>query len=130
MNDRVFHLFVDGPAPVAPYSHAVTVDGWIFLTGQLPTGGDDDPVAESIEEQTVTVMENLKSVLAGCGAALDHVVSLRIFLTRFEADYEIVNRIYAGYFPPDRRPARTTMGVNALARGCFIEIDLIARLPA
>ena len=24
------------PTPVAPFSHAVEVDGWVFLTGQMP----------------------------------------------------------------------------------------------
>ncbi|MCB1330762.1 MAG: hypothetical protein KDK28_15585, partial [Maritimibacter sp.] len=36
---------------------------------------------------------------------------------------------YAGYFPEDRRPARTTVGVTALAVGALVEIDCIARRP-
>ena len=127
MDDRTFHLFADGPAPVAPYSHAVTAGDWIFVTGQLPTGQAGDPIPESIEEQTHKVMENLKTVLAGCGAGLADVVSVRIFLTRFEAEYEAMNAVYETYFPADKRPARTTVGVTALARGCRVEIDLIAK---
>jgi enamine deaminase RidA (YjgF/YER057c/UK114 family) len=38
-----------------------------------------------------------------------------------------MNAIYAGYFPPDRLPARTTVGVTHLARGGIIEIDLVAK---
>ncbi len=33
-----FHLFAKGPRPVAPFSHAVEADGWVILTGQMPTG--------------------------------------------------------------------------------------------
>ena len=131
MNDRIFHLFADGPAPVAPYSHAVTTGAWIFVTGQLPTGREGDPIPPSIAEQTAKVMENLRSVLAGCGATLADAVSVRIFLTHFEEDYAAMNSLYEAYFPAHRRPARTTIGVTALAQGCRIEIDLIAkRSPA
>lgn len=127
MDDRTFHLFADGPAPVAPYSHAVTTGDWIFVTGQLPTGADTDPIPNSIEDQTHKVMENLKTVLEGCGAGLEHAVTVRIFLTKFEAEYDAMNAVYETYFPADKRPARTTVGVTALARGCRVEIDLIAK---
>ena len=45
------------------------------------------------------------------------------------ADYARMNAVYAGYFPVDRRPARTCIGVTALARGARVEIDLLARRP-
>jgi len=38
-----------------------------------------------------------------------------------------MNETYAGYFPADRRPARTCIGVTGLARGARVEIDMIAR---
>jgi len=38
-----------------------------------------------------------------------------------------MNHVYASYFPPDRRPARTYVGVTGLARGAKVEIDMIAR---
>jgi enamine deaminase RidA (YjgF/YER057c/UK114 family) len=72
-------------------------------------------------------MENLKRVLAGCGLGLEHVAAARVFLAHFNEDYERMNAVYASYFPPGRRPARTCVGVTALARGARIEIDFIAR---
>jgi len=127
----IFHLVADAPKPVGPYSHVVEADGWLFVTGQLATDPDDDalPVPDGIEAQTHKVFDNLKRALAGAGATLEHVVQVRIFLTDFERDYAAMNRIYQTYFPPDRLPARTTVGVTALARGGIIEIDLIARRP-
>ena len=41
----------------------------------------------------------------------------------------LINEVYQSYFPPDRRPARTTIGVTALAVGALVEIDMIARRP-
>jgi enamine deaminase RidA (YjgF/YER057c/UK114 family) len=40
-----------------------------------------------------------------------------------------MNRVYASYFPADRRPARTCVGVTGLARGALVEIDMVARRP-
>jgi 2-iminobutanoate/2-iminopropanoate deaminase len=129
MSTPIFHLVAGAPKPVGPYSHVVEADGWLFVTGQLATDPDNDdrPLPEGIEAQTHKVFDNLKRVLAGVGAGLEHVVQVRIFLTDFERDYAAMNRIYRTYFPSDRLPARTTVGVTALARGGLIEIDLIAR---
>jgi reactive intermediate/imine deaminase len=124
-----FHMIGGAPDPVAPFSHAVEADGWVFVTGQMPFSGTSNtsPYPEGIEAQTRQVMENLRLVLAGCGLGLEHVVSARVFLTRFEEDYERMNAVYASYFPVNKRPARTCVGVTALARGALVEIDLVAR---
>jgi 2-iminobutanoate/2-iminopropanoate deaminase len=38
-----------------------------------------------------------------------------------------MNAVYASYFPAGKRPARTCVGVSALARRARVEIDVIAR---
>ena len=126
-----FHRFSKGPRPVAPFSHAVESDGWVILTGQMPTDPDapDEVLPEGIEAQTHRVMENLRIILAELGLDLSHVVQCRCFLTEFERDYAVFNETYASYFPEDRRPARTTVGVTALAVRALVEIDLVARRP-
>ena len=131
MSAPLFYMVAGAPEPVAPFSHAVEQDGWVFVTGQLPFTGsaNDTPYPEGIEAQTRQVLANLQQVLAGCDLGLEHVLTVRIFLTHFEDDYETMNRVYAEYFAPQRRPARTCVGVTALARGARIEIDLIARRP-
>ena len=131
MSDPLFHMIAGAPRPVAPFSHAVEADGWVFLTGQMPTHPEapDAPLPDGIAAQTERVMENLKIVLAGLGLGLEHVVQVRAFLTEFERDYAEMNRVYASYFPDDRRPARTCVGVTAMAVGALVEIDLIARRP-
>ena len=123
----IFHMIPGAPDPVAPFSHAVEHDGWVFVTGQMPFTGtsNTEPYPEGIEAQTHAVMANLQRVLAGCGLDLSHVVSARIFLTRFEEDYDRMNAVYRGYFPPGRFPARTCVGVTGLARGARVEIDFV-----
>jgi len=131
MSHGTFHLLDRAPAPVAPYSHAVECNGWVFVTGQLPVepAQADAPLPEGIEAQTRRVMDNLALVLAEIGLGLEHAVAARVFLTDFEGDYQAMNRTYLSYFEVGRRPARTCVGVTGLARGARVEIDLIARRP-
>jgi reactive intermediate/imine deaminase len=122
-------LMVPGaPTPVAPFSHAVQVGPWLFVTGQMPTDPLDDSAAlpEGIEAQTVRVMENLQRVLKGAGFDLSHVVQARVYLLEFDRDYAAMNATYQTFFPADRRPARTCVGVTGLARGALVEVDLVA----
>jgi 2-iminobutanoate/2-iminopropanoate deaminase len=124
-----FLMIAGAPAPVAPFSHAVAADGWVFVTGQMPTDPEDDaaPLPDGIEAQTRRVVENLQIVLAGAGSALDRVVFARVYLTHFERDYAAMNAVWCSCFAEDRLPARTCIGVTGLARGALVEIDLLAK---
>lgn len=124
-----FHLFSKGPRPVAPFSHAVESDGWVILTGQMPTDPDapDAPLPDGVVKQTRRVMENLALILSELGLGLSDVVQCRAYLTEFDRDYADFNETYQSYFDVGRLPARTTVGVTALAVGALVEIDCVAR---
>ena len=125
-----FHMISGGPKPVAPFSHAVETDGFVFVTGQMPdTPQTPGVLSDGIVAQTRAVMENLKVVLAGLDLGLEHVVMARIYLTRFKDDYAAMNETYRTYFAPGRLPARTCVGVTGLAYDALIEIDLVCRRP-
>ena len=127
----IFHNLADAPKQVAPFSHAVECDGWIQLTGQMPTdpGDDSAPIPDGIEAQTRRVMDNLVLVLGGLGLGLAHVLSARVYLVNFHGDFDRMNAVYRSYFPADRLPARTCIGVTGLARGAVVEIDMVAKRP-
>jgi 2-iminobutanoate/2-iminopropanoate deaminase len=129
MSEILHHMIAGGPRPVAPFSHATEVDGFVFLTGQMPTFPDDPdkPLPEGIEAQTKRVMDNLTLILKGLDLDLTNVFQVRIYLTEFERDYEVMNRTYLEYFEPGKLPARTTIGVTGLAVGALVEIDMIAK---
>ena len=126
-----FHMIDGAPKPVATFSHAAEVDGWVFLTGQMPTWPDEPErsLPEGIEAQTRRVMDNLIIVLAGMGLGIEHVVQARAYLTHFERDYDAMNQTYQSYFAPGKLPARTSIGVTGLAVGALVEIDVVARRP-
>lgn len=125
-----FHMITNGPKPVAPFSHAVESDGFVFITGQMPDSpGNPGILSPGVVAQTHAVMANLRTVLTGLGLGFEHVVMARIYLTRFEEDYAAMNEAYKGYFAAGSLPARTCIGVTALAYHALIEIDLVARRP-
>jgi len=125
-------IMVDAaPQPVATFSHAAEIDGWVFLTGQMPTwpGEPDKALPEGVDAQTRRVMDNLKIVLDGAGLGLENVVQARVYITHFERDYEVMNQAYQSYFAAGKLPARTCIGVTGLAVGALVEIDVVARRP-
>ncbi|MEM1302322.1 MAG: RidA family protein [Pseudomonadota bacterium] len=126
-----FHMIDGAPHPVATFSHATELGGWIFLTGQMPTWPDDAkrPLPEGIEAQTRRVMDNLIIVLDGMGVSLSNVAQARVYLTDFDRDYDVMNQTYKSYFEHGKLPARTCIGVTALAVGALVEIDMVAKRP-
>ncbi len=126
-----FHMVDAAPEPVATFSHASEVDGWVFLTGQMPTwpGEPERPLPEGIASQTRRVMDNLILVLDGLGLGLENVVQARVYITEFERDYAPMNAVYKSYFKEGKLPARTCVGVSGLAVGALVEIDMVARRP-
>jgi 2-iminobutanoate/2-iminopropanoate deaminase len=129
MTAPIFHMIEQAPTPVGPFSHATEADGWVFLTGQMPTDPKDAdaPLPEGVEAQTRRVMDNLILVLEGMSLGLEDVVSVRIFLTEFRRDFYPMNDVYKTYFPEGKLPSRTCIGVTALAVDALVEIDLIVR---
>tara|TARA_R110002124_G_scaffold43638_4_gene133871 strand:+ start:269 stop:664 length:396 start_codon:yes stop_codon:yes gene_type:complete len=124
-----FHMIDGAPQPVATFSHASEIDGWVFLTGQMPTwpGAPDRPLPQGISNQTRRVMDNLIIVLEGMGLTLQNVAQARVYLTEFDRDYAAMNDTYQSYFEPGKLPARTCIGVTGLAVGAVVEIDMVAK---
>ena len=99
------------------------------MRGLSPFSGSwlDSRFPAGFGAETHQGLHNLQTVLAGCSLALADVLQVRIYLLHFDRDYETMNQVYAAYFPPGRRPARTCVGVSGLAKGALIEIDMVAR---
>jgi reactive intermediate/imine deaminase len=129
MSDVVFHVLDGLPRSISPSSHAAEVDGFVFLTGQLGRDLDDPekPLPQGIRVQTEATLRNMTRVLSALGLSLAHVVRVRVFLTHFKRDYADMNEVYADFFPPSARPARTCVGVTDLVRDALIEIDCVAK---
>ncbi len=113
------------PPAIGPYSQAVQVGQWLFLSGQIgldPATGE--LVSGGVAAETQRVLDNLLGVLEAAGAAFANVVRTTIYLADL-SDFGRVNEIYGRVFRAPF-PARATVGVAALPRGARVEIDAIA----
>lgn len=111
-------------APVGPYSPAVGLEGWVFLSGQVPLDADGCVAGETAAEQAQTALENMRSLLRATGLSMADVLKTTIFLTDMN-DFAAVNEVYATFFEPPY-PARSTVQVGALPKGVKVEIEAIA----
>lgn len=113
------------PQAIGPYSQAVRVGDWVFLSGQVPIDPQTGAlVPGDIRRQTQQVLANLAAVLQASGATFEDVVKTTIYLTNL-ADFKAVNEVYAATFVK-AAPARATVGVAALPLGAKVEIEAIA----
>ncbi len=112
------------------YSAAVEVDGWVFVSGQVPidmkTG---ETIKGDIAVQTQATMEHIRRILEEAGCGMNDVVKCTCHLARIE-DFSRFNEVYATFFDAVR-PARTTvqsvLGGGAVLADVLVEIDAIAR---
>jgi 2-iminobutanoate/2-iminopropanoate deaminase len=128
------HFVSAAPPPPAgvTYAHASEADGWLYVTGQLPT----DPAAptgkfvEGIEAQTEQTLLNLATIVEAAGYRLSSTVFARVYLADFDRDYDGLNRVFYRFFTGEAAAvSRTTVGVARLGRGALVEIDLVLRRP-
>ena len=115
------------PRAIGPYSQAIAVGGFLFVSGQIPLDpGTGELVSGGIESAVERVFDNLEAVLRGAGATLADVVRAGVFLVDM-ADFAKMNEAYAARFG-SHRPARTTVAVAALPAGARVEIDFVVRV--
>lgn len=112
------------PAAFGPYAQAVTVNGFIYTSGQIPVTTDGVLVEGTIEEQTDQVFANLKAVLEAANSSLSKVIKATVFLADMN-DFTAVNDVYAKHFG-EHTPARSCVQVAKLPKDAGIEIEVVA----
>lgn len=116
----------NAPGAIGPYSQAVKSGTMLFTSGQIAINPESGNVeAQSIEEQTRQVCENLKAVVNAAGTSMEKVIKTVCFLADID-DFAKFNEVYAEYFVS--KPARSCVAVKALPKGVLCEIELIAEL--
>ena len=123
-------LTKDAPAPVGPYSQAVTPNGILYCSGQIAI----DPatgklVLDSIEEETALVLSNLDAVLKAAGTDRKHVIKCSVFVADI-SQFDRINVVYQDFFGIVDAPARELVQVAKLPKGVNIEISAIVALPS
>jgi len=114
----------DGAPAVGPYSAAVGVGDFVFVSGQIGLDQDGKIHGYTPKEQAQKALENLQATLAAAGLTLDHVVKTTIFLKDMD-EFGAVNEVYGQFFR-EPYPARSTVQVARLPKDLHVEIEAIA----
>lgn len=115
------------PKPIGPYSQAVCIDGWLFISGQIPLDpSTGNIITSSFEKQVERVLENLKAIVEYAGGSLSSIVKTTIFL-RDISMLPVFNEVYSKYFN-EEPPARSIVEVKNLPRNTDIMIEAVAKI--
>ena len=114
----------NAPKAIGTYSQAVKVNGFLFVSGQIPLDPSTMELVEGIENQINQVFENIKQILKADGMDLTNVVKLSVLLEDL-GHFEKVNEIMASIFSKPY-PARAAYEVSKLPKGSSVEIETIA----
>jgi len=107
------------------FSHATRTGGLVFASGTLGTrGGSLELVAGGVGAQTTQALANLATILEAAGARLADALKCTVYLTEMDRFGEM-NEAWLAVFG-SAPPARTTVGVRALALGAAVEIECVA----
>lgn len=118
-------LTKDAPAPIGPYSQAISLGPLLFCSGQVAINpATNEVVPGDVKIQAEQVMKNIEAVLKAGDCSFDNVVKTTIFLTDMK-DFAVVNEIYGRYFK-NIPPARSTVAVSGLPKGVQVEIEVLA----
>jgi len=128
MTGKIVFKTTRAPLPKGPYSQAVSHNGVLYVSGQIPVDPASGEVRRgSIREEAELVLTNLSAIIEDAGATLGDVLRLTCYLTNID-DFAEFNSVYEEFFSTSP-PARTTVQVARLPLGVRIEIDAIVALP-
>ncbi len=116
---------VEGLARLPAFSHAVVAGDFIYVSGTLGVKPNSMELVEGgTGPETTQTLHHIETILEACGASLNDVVKVSIFLADM-GTFEDMNEAYLKVMSSDP-PARITVGRADLALGAAVEIDCIA----
>ena len=130
MNSIKQAVYTDkAPRPVGPYSQAILIDGFLFVSGQIPIDPSTGKLIDgTFEEKTRRVLENVKAIIEAAGGTLDDVVKVTVYLKDI-GKFSEFNKVYSEYFK-GVPPARVVVEVSNLPLGADLEMEAIAYISA
>jgi len=113
------------PPAIAPYSPAIQVGNWIYVSGQLPVDSSTGAlIQDDMKAAALLILKNIECILDSADAGKLDIVKTTVYLTDM-ADFPEVNKAYAAFFV-EPYPARVCVQVAGLPKNARIEIDAIA----
>jgi 2-iminobutanoate/2-iminopropanoate deaminase len=113
------------PGAIGPYSQAVKIGSWVFVSGQIAIDPASGMIIEGgIGDQTRQCLNNVKAILSAAGATLAQVAKTTVFIDNMD-NFAAMNAVYAEFFS-ENPPARACVEVSRLPKGVGVEIEAIA----
>ena len=113
------------PKAIGPYSQAIEVNGFLYISGQLPVDVNTGQIVEGgIQAQTEQSLKNIGYILEEAGMNYSNVVKTTCLLSDI-ANFAAMNEVYAKYFTSEC-PARAAFAVKDLPMGAMVEIEVVA----
>src|SRR5947199_4760726 len=114
----------EGPQAIGPYSQAIRVNGFIFVSGQVAIDpANQQFIAGDVAAQTDRAIKNLAGILKAAGSSLEKVVRATVFLKTM-SDFAAMNEVYGKYFG-SAPPARSTVEVALLPKAAMVENKIV-----
>ena len=114
----------NAPSAIGPYSQAISVNGFLFASGQVAlTPGTGEIAGTTIQEQAERCCQNIKGILDAAGLTFTDVVKTTCFLADM-GDFAAFNEVYGRYFTG--KPARSCVAVKELPKKLLCGIEIIA----
>jgi len=114
----------NAPKAIGPYSQAVQVGDFLYLSGQLGMDPETGKLSEDFEDQSRQALENIKSILTEAEYSFKNVAQCQVFLKDMN-NYAVFNSIYKEYFT-DNFPARAVLEVSRIPADGLVEIMMVA----
>lgn len=115
------------PAAEGPYSQAIKMEDYIFVSAQLPQDPQSGKIVGSeMAAQTEQCLKNLTGIFSALGGQMSNILKATVYLTSMK-DLEAMNKAYKQYFT-FLPPARTVVEVSGLPHGALVAIEAIAHL--
>ncbi|MCP4728064.1 MAG: RidA family protein [bacterium] len=115
----------NAPKPAGHYSQAVSHNGLMFISAQLPIDPDTgERKTGSIEEQTKQVLKNIEAILNETGLSKENIIKTTVYISEI-ALWSRINTVYSNFFG-DHKPARAVVPTRSFNYGFLIEIEAVA----
>jgi 2-iminobutanoate/2-iminopropanoate deaminase len=120
-------IFTDqAPKPVGPYSQAVKVGNFLFISGQIGIDPKTGKLREGFEEQVKQTFENISAILSASGYSWEDVVRVVVYLKDL-SKFSDFNRLYQELLKDvSVPPVRSTVEVSSLPLNALVEIEVTA----
>lgn len=112
------------PVAIGPYSHGIKHGDIIITSGQIPVDPKTHEMVREIKAATLTVLNNLISVVEAAGGSRSTVAKVDVFVRTLD-DFDAINEVYSEFFG-EHKPARVLVQVADLPDGALLEAAMTA----